>query len=933
MPGASTIILAALAYLGLLFLIAFYGDRQAAKGGSLVRNPYVYTLAIAVYCTSWTYYGAVGSAARGGLEFLAIYLGPTVVFIGWWFVLRKILRIRKAYRITSIADFISSRYGKSTRLSMLVTLIAVVGSTPYIALQLKAVATSFNVLAGVRGLNATGSAVEPSGFVADTGFWVAAGMAAFVILFGTRQIDADEHHEGVVAAVAFESVVKLAAFIAVGLFVTFGLYDGFGALFARAADLPSASHLLGFAPESGPRWLTLMLLSMAAAICLPRQFQITMVENVEERHLATASWLFPLYMLAMSLFALPVALAGLAQLPPSADPDFFVLTLPMVSGHETCALVAFIGGLSSATSMVIVAAIALSTMVCNDLVMPALLRIPWLRLTERGDLTGLLLGIRRVSIVVVFLLGFIYYDLAGESGALAAIGLISFAAVAQFLPAMLGGLFWRGATQAGALCGLLIGFVAWAYTLVLPAIARSGWADLAVVTDGPWGAALLRPEALFGLGGWDHLSHAMFWSLGLNVVAYVAVSLFTRADALERLQSGLFVDVFRHAGGGWPGAWARSASVNELYDLTQRFLGRDRAYRAFRDYARRRALPDEMPAEADADLVAFVERLLAGSLGAASAHVVVSSVAKGEMPTLDEVMTLLEQTHQAIAYSQQLEQKSAELEQTAAELKRANARLEELDKLKDDFLSTVSHELRTPLTSIRSFSEILVDNTDLTEERRHRFLAIIASESQRLTRLIDEILDLARLEQGRSEWHIARIDAALTLEQAVAAVGGLVAERGIDLHTDIQGAGSPAAVVEADPDRLVQVGVNLLSNAVKYARGTPPRVWISGRPDPDGYRVTVQDSGPGIPSSDRRRIFDKFAKAVETAADHPPGTGLGLAISRHIVEHTGGRIWLGRDDEAPGATFHVLLPRAGAPESAAHPETATSETPAARAAE
>ena len=913
MPGVTLIVLVALGYLSLLFVIAFHGDRRAAAGRSLVRNPYVYTLAIAVYCTSWTYYGAVGSAARNGLEFLTIYLGPTIVFLGWWFVLRKILRIRKAYRITSIADFISSRYGKSTRLSMLVTLIAVVGSTPYIALQLKAVATSFNVLAGYKGLNATGDAVQAATIFADTAFWVAIGMAAFVILFGTRQIDADEHHEGVVAAVAFESVVKLAAFLAVGLFVVFGLHAGFGDLFGRATDLPNVTALVTFHSDDGSRWLTLMLLSMAAVVCLPRQFQITMVENVDERHLATASWLFPLYMLAMSLFALPIALGGLAHLPTTADPDFFVLTLPMVRGQDTLALIAFIGGLSSATSMVIVAAIALSTMVCNDLVMPALLRVPGLRITARGDLTGLLLGIRRVSIGVVFLLGFAYYDLAGEGGALAAIGLVSFAAVAQFLPAMLGGLFWRGGTQAGALTGLLIGFVTWAYTLVLPAIARSGWIDPGLIAGGPWDVALLRPEALFGLSGWDNLSHAMFWSLGLNATAYVGVSLFTRPGALERLQSGLFVDVFRHEGGERPGVWARSASVDELYDLTQRFLGRDRAYRAFRDYAHRRGLPGRMPADADADLVAFVERLLAGSLGAASAHVVVSSVAKGEMPTLTEVMTLLEETHQAIAYSQELERKSAELEQTAAELKRANARLEELDKLKDDFLSTVSHELRTPLTSIRSFSEILVDNPDLSRDQMHRFLAIIASESQRLTRLIDEILDLARLEQGRSEWHITRVDAADTLEQAVAAVGGLIQDKGIALSVDIAGTGTDVAAVWADRDRLVQVCVNLISNAVKYATGPPPRVWVTGRPESGGYRITVGDNGPGIAQADRARIFDKFAKAAETAADHPAGTGLGLAITRHIVAHIGGTIRIGDDDEAPGATFHVHLPAAASP--------------------
>jgi signal transduction histidine kinase len=560
--------------------------------------------------------------------------------------------------------------------------------------------------------------------------------------------------------------------------------------------------------------------------------------------------------------------------------------------------------------MVIVAAIALSTMVCNDLVMPALLRIPGLRLTERGDLTGLLLGIRRVSIVLIFALGYGYDALAAEGGALAAIGLVSFAAVAQFLPAMLGGLFWRGGTQAGALASLLVGFVTWAYTLVLPAVARSDYGHPDLVRQGPWGIDLLRPEALFGLSGWDPLTHAMFWSLGLNLLVYVGVSLFTKPTALERLQSGLVVGVYHHDVAGQPSAWARSASVDELYDLAQRFLGRERAYRAFRDYSRSRGFGDTFPAQADADLVAFVERLLAGSLGAASAHVVVSSVAKGEMPRMDEVMTLLEETHQAIAYSQELERKSAELERTAAELRRANERLEELDKLKDDFLSTVSHELRTPLTSIRSFSEILLDNPDLPRDRLHHFLDIIAGESQRLTRLIDEILDLARLEQGRTEWRIEPVDAAATLQHAVAVSGGLVEDRGVRLDTDIRGRGDRGAVVAADPDRLVQVCVNLLANAVKYADGDPPRVWVRGAPEAAGYHIAVADDGPGIPPADRERIFDKFAKAVDTTPERPSGTGLGLAITRHIVDYLGGEIWLGAADEAPGATFHVRLPPA-----------------------
>ena len=902
------ILAAALAYLFLLFLIAYYGDRRATQGRSLIRNPYVYTLSIAVYCTSWTFYGAVGSAARGGLEFATIYLGPTLVFLGWWAVLRKIVRISKMHRITSIADFVSSRYGKSTRLGVLVTLIAVAGTVPYFALQLKAVATSFNVLTGdvlaSEGGDTLASATAVPSIWGDTAFWVAVGMALFVILFGTRNIDADEHHEGVVAAIAFESFVKLSALLAVGLFVGFGLYGGFGELFRNAESLPRIDTI--YTVGDGGRWIALMLLAMAAAICLPRQFQIVVVENVDERHLATASWLFPLYMLAISLFALPIALAGLQLLPQGTDPDFFVLTLPMMEGWNGLALFAFIGGLSSATSMVIVAAIALSTMLCNDLVMPALLRLGWLRLQARGEVTGLLLAIRRISIIIVFALGFGYYRLIGESGALAAIGLVSFAAVAQFMPVILGGLFWKGGNRQGAQAGLFGGFLLWGYTLMVPSLAQSGWLDPGIVTHGPYGIALLKPEALFGVTGWDPLAHAFFWSMFANVALYVAVSLYAREDTLERLQATLFVDVFRHPEGEQPGVWKRSAAVQDLYELVQRFLGRERAYAAFRDYARSRGLVQHMPTRADADLIAFVERVLAGSLGAASARVIVGSVAKGEMPRIGEVMQILEETHQAIVYGQRLEEKSRQLEATAAELRRANERLQELDKLKDDFLTTVSHELRTPLTSIRSFSEILTDSDQVPREKQDQYLSIIASESQRLTRLIDEILDLARLEQGSGDWRMSELDPAMVLNDAVATAGGLTRERNVRLESEVKPANRP---VLADPDRLMQVYVNLLSNAVKYSDPQNGWVRVEGWATPTGYHVAVTDNGAGIAEDERERVFDKFARAAEGMADRPQGSGLGLAITRQIVDHMGGEIWI-EAPKAGGTSFHLRLPAA-----------------------
>ncbi|MCZ6862014.1 MAG: sensor histidine kinase [Alphaproteobacteria bacterium] len=904
------IFVASIAYLGLLFAIAYYGDKRADAGRSLIANPYIYALSMAVYATSWTFYGSVGRAASSGIDFLTIYLGPTLTFVAWWFVLRKILRICKAHRITSIADFISSRYGKSTALGGLVTVIAVVGIMPYISLQLKAVSTSFRLLLEYPAIVMPKTEYVPS-FLGDTALLVAGGMAAFSILFGTRHIDAAEHHEGMVAAIAFESIVKLLAFLAVGIFVTFGLYDGFGDLFARAAAKPELARL--FVVESGAygQWITLTVLSMAAIICLPRQFQVMVVENVDEDHLRKAVWLFPLYLLAINIFVMPIALAGLLQFPAgNVDADTFVLTVPMAAKQEGLALFAYIGGLSAATAMVIVATVALSTMVCNDLVMPVLLRLKSLRLHERGDLSRLLLAIRRGSIIAIVMLGYLYFRFIGESVTLVSIGLISFAAAAQFAPAILGGIFWKGGTRLGALTGLSGGFAMWLYTLLLPSFARSGWLPIDFVEAGPFGLALLKPYELFGLTGLDHMTHALFWSMLVNIGGLVLVSLFSRQGAVERIQAALFVDVFEWAGERGSQFWRGTATVPDLKALLTRFLGRRRTDRAFNEFAATRKINLADERGADPELVNFAERLLAGVIGAASARVMVGTVAKAEAIGIDEVMKILDETSQVIEHSHQLEEKQQELETATEELREANTRLQELDRLKDDFISTVSHELRTPLTSIRSFTEILFDNPALEREERERFLGIIVKESERLTRLVNQTLDLAKMEAGRMEWRMQRVGPRAAIEEAVSASGGLFEERGITLDVSLP---MRLPQVYADRDQLIQVVLNLLSNAANYCAETDGAVRVWAGAESDEVRVGIEDNGPGIAREARSRIFEKFQQAGERARGRSGaarggaaegGTGLGLSICRQIVEHFGGRIWV---ESRPGGGAHFIF--------------------------
>ena len=909
MLHGSVIIFTSFAYLGLLFAIAYYADQRADAGRSVIASPYVYSLSLAVYATAWTFYGSVGRAASDGVGFLPIYIGPTLMIALWWVVMRKILRISKQNRITSLADFIGSRYGKSALLGGLVTIIAVIGILPYISLQLKAVSSSYTILVHYPEIIMPAQ-VGAAPIRQDTALWVAMILAAFTIVFGTRHLDAAEHHQGMVAAIAFESLVKLLAFVAVGAFVTFGMYDGFGDIFSRAAAEPKMRALMTpFEGVAGSyaSWVWLTVLSMMAIMFLPRQFQVTVIENLDEKHLNKAIWLFPLYMLAMNVFVLPIAFGGLLHFPAgTVDADTFVLTLPMAQKQELLALLVFIGGLSAATGMVIVETIALSTMVCNDLVMPVLLRLRRLRLNERRDLTGLLLGIRRGAIVMILLLGYLYFKLAGEAYALVSTGLISFAAVAQFAPVVLGGIFWKGGTRRGALTALIAGFAVWFYTLLLPALARSGWVPIELLEQGPFGIELLKPLQLFGLSGLDQITHAMIWSMIANIGAYVTVSLAGTQDPEEHRQASLFVDVFtRSNDSGGARFWRGTASVPDLYNLLARFLGTSLADSMFTEYAaaKGRRWPDDTLV-ADAELVHYVEVQLAGAIGAASARVMVASVAKEDALTIDEVREILDEASQVVVYSHRLEQKSHELEAATAELRGANERLKELDHLKDDFVSTVTHELRTPLTSIRAFTEILLEHPDLELEQRKKFLGIITKETERLTRLIGQVLDLSRIESGKAEWQQSRVDMSDVVSTSVAAMSQLCEERNIKVEVRMP---ERVAPVSADVDRIIQVMLNLLSNAAKFCDQRDGRIEITLSEHDGTLRVDVRDNGPGIASQDQAVIFDKFHQVGDTLVDKPHGSGLGLYISRQIVEHFGGRMWV-HSSPGKGTCFSFTLP-------------------------
>ena len=874
-------------YVLFLFAVAFAADRMALQGHKAwLRSPLIYTLSLSIYCTAWTFYGAVGSAARNGFEYLTIYLGPTLVMVSWWWLLRKLVRIGRTQKITSIADLISSRYGKSSLLAAGVTILAVIGTTPYIALQLQSVTLSFSVFA------ADASDITPDS-LGTLALWLSLGLALFTVLFGTRNLDAKERHDGVVMAIAVEAVVKLVALLSVGIFVVWGVTGGVSEALARI----DASDFGQWQTDRG-RWAGLIFLSAAAFLCLPRTFQVLVVENDDESHLRMASWAFPLYLGLISLFVVPIAVVGLDLLPEGSNPDLFVLTVPLALGENGLAMLSFLGGFSSATSMVIVAAIALSTMVSNHIVMPIWLRLSTTGASVSGDVRHAVLMARRISIVAVVMLGYVYYRMSSGGEALAAIGLVAFCGMAQVLPAMLGGMFWRGATRLGAFAGLTAGFGIWLYTLYLPSFGVGTILPMTVVENGLFGANWLRPDALFGIEGMDQLMHALVWSMAFNVLAFVSVSLVTFPSPIERLQAAQFVNIFEHSG-STRGQSGGLAQAEDLMVMAQRILGATEAQALFSSHAQKQGargdLPDPTPEFLDA-----LERELGSSVGAATAHAMVGQITGGMLISVEDLMAVADETAQMLEYSAKLKEQSEELSRTALELRNANQKLTRLSIQKDAFLSQISHELRTPMTSIRAFSEILRDTDEMEADDQSRYASIIHDEAQRLTRLLDDLLDLSVIENGQVNLNLRDGTLRNALDRAISSAA--IGEDGAKLAIQRDPQNEDIALF-TDMDRLSQVFINLIANARKYCDAKNPKLAIKVARDVDRVVIDFHDNGLGISAEAADMIFEKFARVSDQKAG---GAGLGLAICRQVMTRLGGSV-----DLVPtqfGTNFRVVLP-------------------------
>lgn len=894
-------IVCALLYLALLFGIAYYAEYKQKQGKSLINSGYVYALSLAVYCTAWTYYGSVGRASTNGIEFLSIYIGPTLAAILFWPVLQKIIRICKTHRINTIADLISIRYGKNFSIAILVTVLCVLGVIPYIALQLKAISSSIHIVTGNLGPE-----IGLNNFLSDDTFYITLILSIFIILFGTRSIDASEKHEGLVAAVAFESIIKLIAFIAAGIFVVYGIFNGFEDIFSKSFEKEELKKLFVIEGNSSyGSWIGLTIVSMLAVIFLPRQFQVSVVENVSEKHLNKASWLFPLYLLLINIFVLPIALGGnLVFNGSDVNADTYVLALPLKYGMTFLSMLVFIGGFSAATSMIIVDTIALSTMMSNNIATPLFLTAKKFKPATEGGFIRSLLNIRRISIAVILALAYIYDKTIAQNLSLVSIGLVSFVAVAQFAPAVLGGIYWKDASKNGAIAGMSVGFAVWFFTLVVPSLVSANLIDKQIMENGLWGIEWLKPFSLFGLKGFDSISHAVFWSLLANISVFIIISFYSKRNAQEIYQSELLVDIFKHSSSPAENTiWKGTAYLPDLNSLLVNFIGEEKADKLITGYATRNKIPMDTK-KADARLVGFAERILSGVIGSASARIMVQSVTKEEELKIDEVLHILRESQQMMELNKELRKKSLELQKATEQLTRVNEQMKQMDVLKDEFLYTVTHELRTPLTSIRAMAEIVHDNPEIEQEEKEKFLGGIIKETERLSHLITQVLNLERYESGRQKLHVSSVVLNKLINENIDALEALSREKNVKIIKHLP---DTMFLTQCDAALIQQVMNNLVSNALKFIEPDTGWVKISIHQDHEELQVWVEDNGPGIAEELRELIFDKFFQARNQTLKKPQGSGLGLAICRRIIEMHNGKIWVEKREEK-GSRFIFTLP-------------------------
>lgn len=903
MLDAFSVLIVLCLYMGVLFLTALWVEQRSAEGKSPVDNSLVYSLSLAVYCTAWTYYGSVGKAATSGLLFLPIYLGPTIAITLWWIVLRKLVRIKTIHHITSIADFISARYDKSLAVGALATLIALIGTMPYIALQFKAILTTFAIITSEKG-------APPSWISLHLGPVVVGLMVVFTLVLGVRRLDPTERHPGLVMAVAVECLVKLVAFLAAGVFVTYFMFDGFADILRQVSTNLPAQVVTMWKEDQvwSATWMTYLVLSMSAIMFLPRQFHVSVVENFNEKHIPTALWLFPAYMLLINIFVFPIAMGGILKGYSPLEADTFVLGLPLHAGQQWLSLLVFIGGASAATGMIMISSITVSTMITNHFLLPLMGWIPGLAFLRRR-----LLHCRWAAVALVILIGYWFEREVGESYMLVNIGMISFAAAFQFAPAILGGIFWRRGNKAGALMGLSAGFAIWFYTLLLPAFVRSGWIAYNFLDEGLWGLTFLRPEHLFGVLAIGPLSQTVFWSLIFNTGLYVLGSLLFKQSASEQSLAQDFVGALTTGP-----ALSRSLHRESYIDLAVKakiilelfgqFFAEEEARSMTQKCLREARLEakDRISIVELAQLHSEVERLLAGSVGAATAHRILAQsdlFAEHEARDLSEVYAEIlaglkvtpDDLKRRIDYHQERE---ALLAQHASELEvKVRERTRDLEAAQEELIkrerlsvlgqltAVVSHELRNPLGVISFSAYYLTRNVKEQDEKVRKHLNRIGEQVGHCDLIIDELLEYTRgpqssLVRGEINPWLETVLDQISIPQGISVKRKLAAE---------------LPPVKFDGETLRRVVINLIENAFQAVQARSakegsgpyrPLIRVSTSMKDSAIHIGLEDNGIGMALEEASRAFEPLFTT------RPRGTGLGLAVVKKILNEHRGQVFL-----------------------------------------
>lgn len=888
MMSSFALFIVVLIYLALLFLVAHLAEKKKSK--LWINNPYIYALSLAVYCTAWTYYGSIGVAATSGLNYLPIYIGPIMVIPAWIYINTRIVRISRVNKISSLADFISLRYGNSRSFSAIITLVCLFAIIPYIGLQIKAISETFHLV--------TETSVSKNIFT-DSGTFVVVLIAVFSSYYGTKYVDASEKRLGIISAIALESFLKLFFIIILGLFVIYYAFDGFSDLYQKASkfsDFKAKNTFNGI--EGAMNWMVLCLISGTAICILPRQFHTAIVENRQEKHIKTAIWFFPLYLLIFTIFIFPIAWGGrLIFQGQNVNPEFYSILIPQHFDNTLITVLVFLGGLSSCISMIIISAITLSIMLSNNLIIPYGLLGKFKAENETQN-TRNITNVRKFSIFGLIIVAFAFYKYFILKTSLDSVGLISFVIIAQLAPAFFGAIFWRRGSYKGAIIGLFAGLIICYFGLIVPQYyfsynseIKGALRDMYDVFD------------FFRIPYLGRIPEIFFWSILVNTGLFTILSVSMKGNYRERNFAELYVDIDKYIQNHENAfIWRGTAYVSDIKNILERFLGKKKTEQAMRIFNIKYNI-DSQTETADSRFIKFSENLLAGRIGTASAKILIEGVTKEDKISLKEVLNILEESKENITLNKKLTEKSEELKQLSNDLSAANENLIVKDRQKDDFLDSVAHELRTPITAIRSAGEILADDDDIPLDIKREFLNNIITESDRLSEIINDILYLDKLQHGEIALNIQENNIIETYKKALNPILHLIQQKFIHVsEVDLL----HNYLFEFDEARMIQLFQNILGNALKFTeeQGT---IQAKFSEKENFLTIKIFNTGKNIPEEDLEVIFDKFYQSKNQNIIKPTGSGLGLAISKRIVEAHNGTIKA--ENSGLGVTFTVILPK------------------------